>query len=83
MRIELVNNGPIAVSFEVYDDFLNYKSGIYHHTGVRNVENFGFNPFELTNHVVAIVGYGQDVTSGELYWIVKNSWGTGNTTAFF
>ena len=80
MRIELVKNGPLAVSFEVYDDFLNYKSGIYHHTGVRNVDNFGFNPFELTNHVVAIVGYGQDETSGELYWIVKNSWGTGKTT---
>ena len=83
MRIELVKNGPLAVSFEVYDDFLNYKSGIYRHTGVRNVENFGFNPFELTNHVVAIVGYGQDETSGELYWIVKNSWGTGKTTTTF
>ena len=25
MRIELVNNGPIAVSFEFYDDFLKYN----------------------------------------------------------
>ena len=33
MRAELVKNGPVAVSFEVYGDFLNYKSGIYHHTG--------------------------------------------------
>lgn len=33
MRLELVNNGPIAVGFEVYNDFVNYKSGIYHHTG--------------------------------------------------
>ena len=33
MRLELVKNGPIAVGFEVYNDFVNYKSGIYHHTG--------------------------------------------------
>lgn len=33
MKIELVKNGPIAVSFEVYDDFRFYKGGIYHHTG--------------------------------------------------
>ena len=33
MRLELLKNGPIAVSFEVYDDFRNYKGGIYHHTG--------------------------------------------------
>ena len=76
MRIELVNNGPIAVSFEVNDDFLNYKSCIYHHTGLKDMTNFGFNPFEITNHVVAIVGYGEDETSSEYYWIVKNSWGT-------
>ena len=35
MRIELVKNGPIAVSFEVYDDFRYYKGGIYHHTGEK------------------------------------------------
>jgi len=33
MRLELLKNGPIAVSFEVYSDFKNYKGGIYHHTG--------------------------------------------------
>lgn len=41
---------PLAVSFEVYDDFFNYKSGIYHHTFERDEKNFQFNPFELTNH---------------------------------
>ena len=33
MRLELLKNGPIAVSFEVYSDFRNYRGGIYHHTG--------------------------------------------------
>ncbi len=51
MRIALVNNGPLAVSFQVYDDFLNYKSGIYHYTGHKDSENFKYNPWEITNHV--------------------------------
>lgn len=50
MRVELVKNGPFVVGFEVYDDFLNYKSGVYHHTFQKDTKNFGFNPFELTNH---------------------------------
>jgi len=33
MMLQLVRNGPLSVSFEVYDDFLHYKGGIYHHTG--------------------------------------------------
>lgn len=73
MRLELVNNGPIAVGFEVYNDFFNYKSGIYHRTGLTDK----FNPFQLTNHAVLAVGYGADKKTGEKYWIVKNSWGEG------
>lgn len=69
MREELVKNGPIAVSFEVYNDFTAYKSGIYHHTGLTDK----FNPWEVTNHVVLVVGYGEE--EGQPYWIVKNSWG--------
>ncbi len=73
MMIQLVKNGPIAVGFEVLDDFMAYKGGIYHHTGVANK----FTPFELTNHAVLVVGYGRDAKTGEKYWTVKNSWGTG------
>ncbi|XP_057604463.1 dipeptidyl peptidase 1 [Hippopotamus amphibius kiboko] len=72
MKLELVHNGPMSVAFEVYDDFLHYHEGIYHHTGLRDP----FNPFELTNHAVLLVGYGTDLASGLDYWIVKNSWGT-------
>lgn len=77
MKIELVRNGPLIVAFEVYDDFFSYKGGIYHHTGERDYANFKFNPFEETNHAVLLVGYGTDKNSGENFWIVKNSWGTG------
>lgn len=72
MKMELVTKGPIAVSFEVYSDFQQYKGGIYHHTGLES----GFNPFLITNHAVLAVGYGADPKTGEKYWIVKNSWGT-------
>ena len=69
MQLELAQNGPIAVSFEVTKDFQAYKKGIYHKVELGD----GFNPWEITNHVVAIVGYG--VENGVKYWTVKNSWG--------
>lgn len=40
----LVQNGPLAVAYAVYDDFSNYDGGIYHHTGERNE----FNPLEVS-----------------------------------
>uniref|UniRef100_UPI00398E39E4 dipeptidyl peptidase 1 n=1 Tax=Pristiophorus japonicus TaxID=55135 RepID=UPI00398E39E4 len=71
MKLELVKNGPVSVAFEVYNDFMHYQGGIYQHTGLRDP----FNPFELTNHAVLLVGYGSDPQTKENYWIVKNSWG--------
>ncbi|XP_060627116.2 dipeptidyl peptidase 1 [Anolis sagrei] len=71
MKLELVRHGPMAVAFEVYNDFLHYKGGIYRHTGLMDP----FNPFELTNHAVLLVGYGSDPETGEPFWICKNSWG--------
>ncbi|KAG7503199.1 hypothetical protein JOB18_033529 [Solea senegalensis] len=72
MMLELVKNGPMGVAFEVYPDFMHYKKGIYHHTGLADI----YNPFELTNHAVLLVGYGRCHVTGQKYWIVKNSWGT-------
>lgn len=72
MRVSLKENGPFAVSFEVYPDFQLYKSGVYVHTSLKD----HLNPFEITNHVVLIVGFGHDKKSGLDFWSVKNSWGT-------
>nr|CAH8851228.1 unnamed protein product [Trichobilharzia regenti] len=76
MRLELVNNGPFPVGFEVYEDFQFYKQGVYRHTGLHS-NRYGFDPFELTNHAVLLVGYGVDKSTGEPYWKIKNSWGPG------
>ncbi|XP_036416718.1 dipeptidyl peptidase 1 [Colossoma macropomum] len=73
MMLELVRDGPLGVALEVYPDFMHYKEGIYHHTGLRDTVN----PFEVTNHAVLLVGYGRCHKTGEKYWIVKNSWGSG------
>ena len=49
MMKALVENGPLSVSFEVYDDFMMYKTGVYHHTGALKSKQAGgsFDPFEV------------------------------------
>jgi C1A family cysteine protease len=55
--------GPVCACFIVYQDFFNYRSGVYKH--VQGAQAGG--------HCVTIIGYND--TPG--YWICKNSWGTG------
>lgn len=75
MKKALVEGGPLSVSFQVYDDFMMYKTGVYHHTGLIKLNDF--EPFEITNHAVLLVGYGHDSDLEEDYWTIKNSWGPG------
>ncbi|XP_054155215.1 cathepsin B-like [Oppia nitens] len=62
IQTEIMTNGPVSAGFTVYEDFLTYKSGVYHHvTGDA-----------AGGHAVKIVGWGVD--NGEDYWLVANSW---------
>jgi len=62
IQLELFNNGPVEAAFTVFEDFPNYKSGVYQHvTG---------NP--LGGHAIRILGWG--VEKGTPYWLVANSW---------
>merc|ERR1712150_173056 len=53
---------PTEVSFTVYEDFLNYKSGVYEHVSGH----------QLGGHAVRMLGWGEE--NGTPYWLVANSW---------
>jgi len=55
--------GAVEVGFTVYEDFINYKGGVYKYTEGG----------ALGGHAVKIVGWGSE--GEEFYWIVQNSWG--------
>lgn len=57
----LAEHGPIVVGFMVYEDFRDYRSGVYKHVQGKF----------LGGHAVLVVGYNKE----KEYWIVKNSWG--------
>jgi len=61
---EIFNHGPVEGAFDVYEDFLAYKTGVYKHV------SGGF----LGGHAIKILGWGVD--SGSPYWLVANSWNT-------
>ena len=60
----LQTEGPVEAAFTVYEDFMNYKSGVYKHTTGRM----------LGGHAIKAIGWG--VENGTKYWIMANSWGT-------
>jgi len=63
----------METGFEVYHDFFNYKSGVYHHVSGKLLAG---------GHAVKILGWGQE--NGTDYWICANSWGpTWGEEGFF
>lgn len=65
MQAALLSAGPIMTQFNVFQDLLSYKSGIYSYT----TGDF------VGIHSVKIIGWGTS-PEGENYWIAANSWGT-------
>ena len=64
IRKELMDNGPLEVTFAVYKDFFDYKSGVYQ----RHSDDFaGY-------HAVKLIGWGEE--NGIPYWLCTNSWNT-------
>jgi cathepsin B len=59
---DIMKNGPVEAGFDVYEDFLTYRSGVYQHTTGDAVGA----------HAVKILGWGVD--NGTPYWIIANSW---------
>jgi len=64
IQAEMFTNGPVQASFDVYADFVHYKSGVYRHVTGKY----------LGGHSVKIIGYG--TMNATDYWLVQNSWTT-------
>eukprot|EP00163_Fabomonas_tropica_P003083 TRINITY_DN12569_c0_g1_i17.p1 TRINITY_DN12569_c0_g1~~TRINITY_DN12569_c0_g1_i17.p1 ORF type:complete len:611 (-),score=216.40 TRINITY_DN12569_c0_g1_i17:410-2242(-) len=75
MMKEVYNHGPIPVALEVGENFMSYGSGIYDHVSDKKVKNLEKNHWQITNHAMVLVGWGEDKDTNKPYWIVKNSWG--------
>ncbi|EYB96022.1 hypothetical protein Y032_0154g2994 [Ancylostoma ceylanicum] len=64
IRQEIFVNGPVVAIFHVYDDFLEYKKGIY-------VHKWGS---DRGAHAVKIIGWGEE--DNLKYWLISNSLNT-------
>lgn len=62
IRLELFKNGPAEGAFTVYEDFVQYKEGVYQHVTGK----------ALGGHAIKIFGWG--VENNVKYWLVANSW---------
>jgi len=62
IQMELMTNGPAEAAFTVFEDFPNYKSGVYQHVAGK----------PLGGHAIRLLGWGEE--AGTPYWLVANSW---------
>ncbi|CAL8105589.1 unnamed protein product [Calicophoron daubneyi] len=64
---EIMTNGPVVATFQVFTDFVNPGKGVYiHKSGVSR----GY-------HAVRVIGWGSKKVQGKRvpYWLAMNSWG--------
>ncbi len=62
---ELKENGSLAMTMVVNEDFIYYKGGVYRYV---------YGKRDIGRHAVRCTGYG--VQDGTSYWLCANSWGT-------
>ena len=75
MMIEIMNNGPIAASFEPPAEFMFYKEGIFQGVEPDWVKyNLTKPEWEKVDHSVLLYGWGE-TADGIKYWELLNSWG--------
>ena len=68
LREALLTKGPMTVSVDASpDDFALYSSGIYNNSRCEE-------KLSRLDHAVVVSGYGEDLETGQKYWIVKNTW---------
>ncbi|XP_075215314.1 cathepsin B-like cysteine proteinase 4 [Lycorma delicatula] len=65
IQSDIYKRGPIQAVFEVYEDFLAYKKGIYQRTTHKHNKFIGY-------HSVKVIGWG--VEEQVPYWLAVNSW---------
>ncbi|PIC29456.1 hypothetical protein B9Z55_021022 [Caenorhabditis nigoni] len=65
---EILRNGPVEATYQVYEDFYYYKSGVYEYVSGKL----------MGGHAVKIIGWG--VEENVDYWLIANSWGTELST---
>lgn len=56
---EIMTNGPITASYDVYDDFMMYADGVYQKTTEK----------KTGSHVITILGWGE--YNGTPYWLCR------------
>lgn len=70
LKAEIMQNGPIACGIHANDKLEAYgvTTPVDHYPGGIFKE---FDPLPLPNHILSIVGWGEDKTVGESYWILR------------
>jgi len=66
IKAEIYSRGPVAAGINA-EPIVDYEGGIVKDHRLIH---------KLVNHIVSIVGWGTEDSTGLQYWIIRNSWGT-------